>query len=247
MMIRVLKSISVMLLLGVVLAAAAWAQDDAKKLTIVELFTSEGCSSCPPADRFLGELAKRQDILALSWNVDYWDYLGWQDTLALPENTARQRAYNHALGKTGVYTPQMIIDGRHDVVGSRREDALAFIAKEAKKKWAVSVILAGSGDNRKVEVGAGTPKEPATVWLISYDRVRKVAIERGELAGQTMIYHDVVRSVENLGQWDGNPVSFNVDLYGLSADGRDAAAVLVQEGEAGPILGAARFDLTQPQ
>ncbi|RMF09950.1 MAG: DUF1223 domain-containing protein [Alphaproteobacteria bacterium] len=243
---KILRLACIAVLSGMLLGGPGMAQG-ADQLTVVELFTSQGCSSCPPADRFLGELADRDDLLALSWNVDYWDYLGWRDTLARPQNTARQKAYNRAMGKSGVYTPQMIIDGRHEVVGSRRDEALALIENGQRKPFSADLVVTGSGPVRRIEIGSGTPDTPASVWLVGFDRDHRVHIQGGELGGKVMRYRNVVRESEQLATWTGKPTVVEIDLETMRERGRDACAIIIQEGDAGPILAALRFDVTQPE
>lgn len=219
-------------------APAQTLQIESDRPVVVELFTSQGCSSCPPADALLGELAMRGDLLALSLHVDYWDYIGWKDPYASPEITERQRAYARTMGSRMVYTPQTIVDGREEMIGSRRGAVLGAIEKAdlEEKRVAIRVV----GDNA-VEISAGeAPAGGAVVWLVTYDHEQTTEILRGENAGRRISYYNVVRSIERLGHWMGEALSFPVDCESLIGPNR-GAAILVQAGGYGPILGAARL------
>lgn len=213
---------------------------------VVELFTSQGCSSCPPADAFLTELSKRDGMLALSFHVDYWNYLGWADPYSTPEATARQRSYRAALGLRYVYTPQMVVGGAAQAVGSNREDVLNAIAQRdagatPRLKIAMSNPKPGAAT---IVVGAGPkPKQPATVWAFMYDRSHVTEIARGENEGVKLTNTNVVRAIHQIGKWTGKRARFNIDLQALGGTGRDACAIVVQEGGYGPILGADSFPL----
>ena len=215
----------------------------ADRPVVVELFTSQGCSSCPPADALLGELAQRDDVVALSMHVDYWDYIGWKDPFASPQITERQRRYSRELGKRFVYTPQIVVDGRHDVVGSRRGEVTALIeqAKAAEKPLTLSFRETNGGE---VVIPAGqAPDEGATVWLAVYDESHETDIQRGENRGRKLRYSNVVRELEELAVWRGEELVLPVDLVAAAARGRDGCAVIVQHGRTGPILGAIAMDL----
>ncbi|MEZ5931577.1 MAG: DUF1223 domain-containing protein [Alphaproteobacteria bacterium] len=215
------------------MATAAVAEDAP---VVVELFTSQGCYSCPPADELLGELAARKDVLPLAFHVTYWDRLGWPDTLGLEAGTARQEAYARWMGTGRVYTPQMVVQGRIDVVGSQRSRVMR----------ALDIAADASGvrldiDGAQVEIPAGS--EAATVWLATYDDVHEVPIERGENAGKTLTYHNAVRELTELGRYDGRAMSAELPLARLAAEGRDGAAVLLQRKSDGAIIGAAKVAL----
>lgn len=206
---------------------------------VVELFTSQGCSSCPPADEVLGELVARPNILPLSFHVTYWDRLGWPDTFGLEASTQRQRSYAALLDNNGLYTPQMVIGGRIDVVGSRRQrvsQAIDLIASHRKP----SLPIAIEGDS--LRLGAGEPAE-ATVWLFGIDREHEVAIGRGENRGRDVRYHNVVRDITRLGRWSGGALELALPLERLAGEGRDGAVVLVQQQDSGDILAASQLDL----
>ena len=164
---------------------------------VVELYTSQGCSSCPPADALLGRLAQRPDVLALSLPVTYWDMLGWKDTLASKANTARQKAYAGAMGRGGIYTPQIIVDGVNDVVGSRQGAVDKAIAGREADMRAVPVTLRLTPAEVHVRVGAGPvkPAQSATIWLFAVRPEATVKITAGENSGRTVTYRNIVRAV----------------------------------------------------
>jgi hypothetical protein len=208
---------------------------------VVELFTSQGCNSCPPAEALLGELAKRRDVLPLAFHVDYWDYIGWKDPYGSPDATDRQERYSRALGLNMVYTPQMVIDGAHDAVGSDQAAVTAAIATAAAQPKLKLAVLRDDQGSYKVEIPAGDPGNgPATVWLALYDHAHKTEVQRGENAGQTLVEFNIVREWHKIGMWDGRPTEIALNLTPES-DEYDACAVLVQLGGNGPIRGAASF------
>ncbi|MBN1417852.1 MAG: DUF1223 domain-containing protein [Planctomycetes bacterium] len=209
-----------------------------ERLSVIELFTSQGCSSCPSADRLLGELSKRKDVLALSLPVDYWDYIGWKDTLASPAFSARQRAYAHARGDRAVYTPQAVVNGLVHRVGSDRKALSDALRETNAKRPTVPVDVSMNGDKIAVRIGDGRPGSRASVLLVLFDPSETVSIKRGENAGRTITYHNVVRRIVRIGAWTGEAQSFTVPK---PSDGR-RCAILVQAGaqdEPGAILGAA--------
>src|SRR5581483_2798947 len=171
---------------------------------VLELFTSQGCSSCPPADKLAGAFAADPSLVLLSLPMDYWDYLGWKDTLASPADTERQRGYSHVRGDREVYTPQIVVNGAAHVLGSDRPAIEHTIAQTDQKSGVMSVpvdvSLAGSGLNVKVE-SAETPHSSGEVWLCPIMKSVAVAIGRGENRGRTITYHNVVRSWVKLGDW----------------------------------------------
>ncbi|HEX2256673.1 MAG TPA: DUF1223 domain-containing protein [Afifellaceae bacterium] len=232
------------LALGVGLAEVALAGPKA----VVELFTSQGCSSCPPADAFLTELAERDDVIALSLHVDYWDYLGWKDTFGLAENTARQYAYGKARDDGKVYTPQMVVNGGGDFVGSNREAVEQALEAAALP---VEVSLSRSAGAIEIAIGAAPDGEPmpgkVTVRLVVYDPAATVVIERGENKGRTASYRNVVESMRPIGMWKGERLEISLPadevLHG-EANEDYGCAVIVQEdlpGGPGRILGAGRL------
>jgi hypothetical protein len=212
--------------------------------SVIELFTSQGCSSCPPADALLAEYAGREDILALSFNVDYWDMLGWKDTLASHDNTERQRNYSLARGDGQVYTPQMVIDGRTHVVGSNR-DAIDAALQDSENSLTVPISLSLAGDSLSVKIGKATATDlpHATLWLVMYDSAVTVPIERGENSGKTITYSNVVRKLRPIAMWKGEPMSVDLPKSEIEHAKVGSCAVLLQAesegGLPGPILGAA--------
>lgn len=226
------------------LIAGAVAAEAGETRAVLELFTSQGCSSCPPADALLGEYAERSDILALSFNVDYWDMLGWPDTLADHDYTERQRNYAQARGDGQVYTPQVVIDGRTHVVGSSRAEIDAALSANADG-LPVPVTLTVDGDSLSVDIGAArSPDLPhATLFLVMYDPRVPVEIERGENSGRTITYTNVVRKFRPVAMWKGAPMSVDLPRSEIAQAKVGNCAVLLQaETEAGlpgPILGAA--------
>jgi hypothetical protein len=202
---------------------------------VVELFTSQGCSSCPPADQVLGELAQDPSIVALSLPIDYWDYLGWKDTLAKPRHTARQRGYAHVRGDREVYTPQVVVNGAVHVLGSDRNAIERAIAKtsQAAAAMSVPVKLALSGDALAVTVMPSANESPhGEVWLCALTKSLPVEIGRGENHGRTIAYHNVVRRWLKLGDWTGASQSFNIKASEFESEGVDAVAVIIQGGTA---------------
>ena len=223
-------------LLPVLLAAPALAASPAHPV-VVELFQSQGCSSCPPAEANLNAIAGRADVLALSFAVTYWDQLGWKDIFAQPAFTARQWEYAHAAGRAQVATPQMIVDGRTVLVGSNRAQVDAALSG-ATRGNAGPAVAARDG---KVAIGAGATRGSATVWLVRYDtRTLAVPIRAGENGGKTLPHRNIVRSLTPLGVWSGKPVSLPLPQYRYN-DTNLRSAVLVQDGKGGPILAAARL------
>jgi hypothetical protein len=212
---------------------------------VVELFTSQGCSSCPPADRLLGELARDPTIVAMSLPIDYWDYLGWKDTLADPRHSARQRGYARTRGDREVYTPQAVINGAVHALGSDKAAIEAAIraTRADASTLSVPVKLSLVADRLDVTIAAG-PGAPADaeVWLCELSRAVPVAIGRGENGGRSIVYHNVVRRWVRLGDWNGGERSFSVPAARFAENGIDALAVIVQTGtpeRAGKMLGAA--------
>jgi hypothetical protein len=206
---------------------------------VVELFTSQGCNSCPPADRLLGELADRAGVLPLSFHVTYWDRLGWPDTFGLEDGTRRQEVYADWLGLERLYTPQMVIGGRIDVTGSVRGRVLEAIELlRSHREPGPELTVAGD----RLSVGAGEQAD-AAIWLIAFDDHHDVVIERGENRGRTLRYHHVVREVTRLARWDGQALALELPLARLEAAGRAGAAILVQRVSDGLILAAARVPL----
>lgn len=219
-----------------------------KRPVVVELYTSQGCSSCPPADALLGRLADRRDVLALSLPVTYWDMLGWKDTLANEENTRRQKAYAAAMGRGGIYTPQIIVDGVSDVVGSREAQVEAAIAARANDMRVVPVYLTAAPDTVRIAVGAGSERERAesTVWLFRVLTHASVHILAGENEGRNVTYRNVVRDVRPVGIWKGQALSLELPRSDLIDAPGELLAVVLQEGGYGRVVGAAVLSQSEP-
>jgi hypothetical protein len=214
----------------------------AEPRAVVELFTSQGCSSCPPADRLLGELAQDPSLIAMSLPIDYWDYIGWKDTLAKPRHTARQRFYARTRGDGDVFTPQVVVNGVTHAVGNDKAAIEQAIAESQREGAVLSlpVKLAVADGKLNVAIAAGADKASGEVWLCALGSAVPVAITRGENTGHTVTYHNVVRRWVKLGDWTGAARTFSVPLTELAS--ADAAAVIVQAGTAdrpGAMLGAA--------
>ncbi|MBI1197877.1 MAG: DUF1223 domain-containing protein [Phenylobacterium sp.] len=214
-------------------ASGAQAQPAAPQQPVVlELFTSQGCSSCPPADVAVARAADRPDVIALSFNVTYWDHLGWKDTFARPEFTARQVAYARALGDGAPYTPEVVAGGRTAGVGNSPARVADLIAKG---RAAPATTIAAEGGRITVAAGVA-PRRGADVWLVRYDpRVLQVPVKAGENNGKTLPQRNVVRRLVRLGAWDGGAASFGTP----AAEPGLKSVVLVQTRGGGPILAAA--------
>ncbi|MCP9630586.1 DUF1223 domain-containing protein [Rhodopseudomonas palustris] len=229
------------------LIATTHASTAAGPRAVVELFTSQGCSSCPPADRIIGDLAKDPSVIALSLPIDYWDYLGWKDTLADARFSARQKAYSQMRGDRDVYTPQVVVNGAAHLVGSNRagiEDAIKH-ADKSTGTMTVPVAMAVNGKEIKVSVAAAPADAAARqgeVWICAVSKAVPIAIARGENRGREITYHNVVRNLLKVGDWTGSAGSWSVPLENIAHEGIDAAAVYVQDGSRerpGAMLGAA--------
>lgn len=212
---------------------------------VVELFTSQGCNSCPPADRVLYELSKEPDVLALAWHVDYWDYLGWKDTFASPAFTKRQRAYAVSLGNAGVYTPQAVVNGRLDVVGSRGLAVREALAKLARLDAGANVPISVTVSDGMLKIGVeATPQATDTVlWMVYYTDRASVEIGHGENAGRKLTYSNIVRDIEMIGMVKDRALQTEFQLMDIGRRGYDSCALILQkttsEGGPGPIVGAA--------
>ena len=226
---------------------AASAAESTAMPVVVALFTSQGCSSCPPADALLHELAERPDVLALSLPVDYWDYLGWKDTLASPSNTRRQKTYAANMGARTVYTPQMVINGMEDVVGSRRGEVTGAIEAQQSRppSEVVPVSLTQDGNSVQISVGANPliGNVEATLWMVYFEDQATVEIKRGENRGRELSYTNVVRDMVPIGMWKGEPLHMEVAMESLASPGYDGCALILQTDGQGPILGAAKLDM----
>ena len=206
---------------------------------VVELYTSQGCSSCPPADEMMHELASRDDVIALSLHVDYWDYIGWKDEFADPYNAKRQRGYAMAAGRRTVYTPEMIVNGMTDIVGAKPMKLAMAIEHHKKDRPVVDLSVARVAE--KIAINA-TPLDtgvgPVLVQMLRYQPARVAKISRGENAGRTIQYVNVAQDWQTLGTWEGNSaLTLEVD-----APGDWPVVVLMQQTNYGPIVAARRVD-----
>lgn len=215
---------------------------------VVELFTSQGCSSCPPADKFLHTLAEREDVLPLAFHVDYWDYLGWKDTLATPENTRRQYAYRETLGNRSPYTPQAVINGARHVVGSRGHEVEASLAQGANELY-VPITATKNDMNLRIEIGEVAPLSAPAVMMIAYFRNRtEVNVKRGENRGRALTYMNAVSGMDTIRTWSGEALTKEMPMAELNKHDADNCAILIQStnanGAPGKILGAAVLNKT---
>jgi hypothetical protein len=201
---------------------------------IVELFTSQGCSSCPAADKLLGEMVADPTLIAVSLPMDVWDYLGWKDTLADPRNTARWQGYSKSRGDRERYTPQVVVNGSAHALGSDRSAIEKAIAKSRQNEAVMSVPVTASrsGDRLTIALPDGAPAEGATVSVWGLAKAVTVMIARGENKGRTVTYHNVVRRFVNLGAWNATTNRWTVPVRDLAGDGVESAAILVQTGTA---------------
>jgi hypothetical protein len=222
-----------LLVLGTLAAIFPHAAAAADRPVVVELFTSQGCSSCPPANAFLNELSKhRSDVLALAFHVTYWDYLGWKDPFSMQTATDRQARYGQRFGD-GSYTPEIVVDGGTGLVGSYREDVNGAIAKaRTSGNTAADMRVVAKGGKASIDVGSG--QGAGKVYLVGYDREHVTAIGRGENRGRTMPESNIVRSFRSVADWRGAPVHVEQPL----PDGEEIAVIL--EAPDGHIIGAAR-------
>lgn len=234
--------------LSLCVAPQAIAQD---QLTVVELFTSQGCPACPRADKLLGELAGRADILALSFHVDYWDYYGWADPFASEVYSQRQQRYLNQRGLPYVYTPQIVVDGRWQASGNKPAEVLENIGTaRGEPAGRVSVRLERISDEQiriRIPETDARYRGEADIMLVRFDEKHVTEVTRGENRGKTIVNHHVVRLIRPVARWNGEAVDVVVSLQEL--DGADPAycAILVQEHGQGRILGAIWVDMREPE
>lgn len=216
-------------------SAAAYAAPTAEpNPVVVELFQSQGCSSCPPADMVLNDLAGRRDVIALNFAVTYWDYLGWKDSFAQPAFTQRQRDYASAGGRNNVATPQMIVNGRVALVGSRRGEVDQAIGRLRIVNPDPAIRVSGN----TIEIAAGKRDKPATLWLVRYDpRAIAVPIKAGENGGRTIVHKNIVRELTALGSWNGRAAHYTVPKGRTELE----SVLILQAGRAGPVIAARRI------
>ncbi|HLZ84114.1 MAG TPA: DUF1223 domain-containing protein [Caulobacteraceae bacterium] len=238
---KALERLLVVVALGVLPGAiaapeTAWAKGPVKGPVVVELFTAQGCASCKQANRLIARIAGRPGVIALTWSVDYWDYLGWEDTFAQPEFTARQRAYGRRLGPRDVYTPQVVVDGAAQVSGDDADGVEASIrkAEHSHRRQPKIRILAGG----RVKVGpASADRGAAEVWLVRYDpHEQDVKVTAGDNRGAVVVHQNVVRQLVRLGTWMGQAKAYKAP----AAEEKGLSSVIIVQGvHGGPIFGAA--------
>ena len=239
--------------MAIALAALAWpaaAEPSSRPIAVVELFTSQGCNSCPPADVLLSRLAERGDVIALAYHVDYWDYLGWQDTLATAENTERQNAYNKAFGNRSVYTPQFIVNGRKHLSGAKTAMVEKALTSLDRKGIGMTVDLSAQtgGDSIVISVGpAAEAASKAHVTLAFFEPSKRVQVKGGRNVGRTFVYRNSVMATQSVGMWHGQQARFELPIDVLQSRKAGGAAVLLQQVDAnglpGAIIGAALIEM----
>ena len=228
-------------LLAALSSGSAVAADGKRPKAVVELFTSQGCNSCPPADVMLGQLAAKDDVIALAYHVDYWDYLGWKDTLASPDNTARQQEYARALGNRSVYTPQAIVNGQVHMNGAKHAKVDAAVERMAgtRSGLTVDVDVAYKGGSVIITTGkASMPVTDAHVVLVYFHPATKVEIARGENKGRQFTFRNAVAGFHTAGMWHGAPTRYELPMSEIAKRGVGGCAVLIQERTAGGLPGA---------
>jgi hypothetical protein len=233
------RGLGALVLAAAIDAAPAAGSEATAPPVVVELYTSQGCNSCPPADTFLGTLAGQPGVIALSFHVDYWNYLGWADPFSSREATYRQKEYGMALRKYGVYTPQIIVQGSRGEVGSDVRAVRAAIAEAARRRLPVAVTIEKlPGRKLRAVAQASAEAKGADIWLILFDRRHSTKILRGENEGKTLTYHNVVREFRVVGKHAGERVELTLPGAGDKNEKRGGAAVLVQQGKTKQMLGA---------
>jgi hypothetical protein len=242
--------LSIVLLLAFAPEDPSMAQEGPASISVVELFTSQGCSVCPPANEVLKSYAERGDVVALSLPVDYWDYLGWTDTLASPKFTGRQRAYAKTRGDGEIYTPQVVVNGVAHAVGTERGAIDRAIEWTSRTFAAAKVPVRVWTDNQTVTIEAGAAAEPSTslvgtVWLAVVQPRADVEVRHGENRGRKLTYYNVVRELTAVGMWSGQPTRIQLQHGAVVRSAGERCAVLLQQGTTGPIIGAAWMTAAQ--
>lgn len=235
-----------LLVIASVMLASPVAAEPGPDAVVVELYTSQGCSSCPPADAFMGELSSRPNVIGLTFHVNYWDYIGWKDTFATEDGTQRQESYGQVLGQRFVYTPQMVIGGRMHEVGSDRpgvDKAINYIAMHAPK--VVPITARDHSGNVMVRLPETELEAKAWIWLVRYDSRHDVEIRRGENGGRMLSYFNVVRDINRIAVWTGKATNIPLDIEAMRAAGRDGCAILIQSMGYGEIIGAAKIEFAE--
>jgi hypothetical protein len=234
---------SAFVVMGTMLATQSTSHAEGKQpIAVVEMFTSQGCSSCPPADKVVSDYAKKNNVLALSIHVDYWNYLGWKDTFSKAEFSQRQQLYAISFARRGVYTPQAVVNGRTHVVGSNGSEITKLVDqyKSSNKGLYVPIKTSLSGDSVNIKTGADAGN--ATLHIVYFDKEKRVKIKRGENAGKTISYHNVVRDIVTLGMMKQGKLDITVPLSEIQSYGTDAYVIILQKtaktGTPGAIIGA---------
>ncbi|EJT03516.1 thioredoxin family protein [Rhizobium sp. CCGE 510] len=229
------------LIAGVVLSGPLQAEDGTPK-GVVELFTAQGCSSCPPADAAFRKLVSQGDVIALAYHVDYWNYLGWADTLSSKENTERQYGYARTMGRSNVYTPQAIVNGRDHLAGADLNGINGKLDTYSGEGNGLTVPISTSmrGDELEIKIGAGQGK--ANVVMVYFDKEKTIDVEKGENSGKKISYLHSVTNVETVGMWDGKATSLTLPASVLQRPQLEGCAILLQSatdnGDPAAILGA---------
>lgn len=242
---KLLKTLLPLLFVAAVQIQPAEAAEVIQPKAVVELFTSQGCSSCPPADKLLGKLALERETLALAWHVDYWDYLGWKDSFASKDNTRRQRRYAVSLGQNQIYTPQAVVNGRVHVVGSHEGKLRDAISKYSKGSNGLTVPIdtSFSADGMTVHVEATADSQNTTLWIVYFNNRQSVDVKRGENHGKILEYSNVVQNIQMVGMVDDQAIRTTLPLHEIKRIGADSCALVLQrttkDGTPGAIVGAA--------
>jgi hypothetical protein len=229
------------LIASVVFSGPLQAEDGTPK-GVVELFTAQGCSSCPPADAAFRKLVNQGDVIALAYHVDYWNYLGWADTLSSKENTERQYGYAKTMGRSNVYTPQAIVNGRGHLAGADLNGINSQIDTYSSEGNGLTVPISAAmrGDELEIKIGAGQGK--ANVVMVYFDKEKTIDVEKGENSGQKISYLHSVTNVETVGMWDGKATSLTLPASVLQRPQLEGCAILLQsataDGDPAAILGA---------
>ncbi len=228
-----------------IFATSAIKADGYSPKAVVELFTSQGCSSCPPADKILADYAKGHDVLALAWHVDYWNYLGWKDTFSSSQFTDRQKRYAKSLRERQIYTPQAIVNGRSHTVGSRRGKIEDLIKNYVQTSNGLTVPIKVKVTGEQMQIRVNHPsatKNHPTLYMVYFNSAKEVVIKRGENRGKTFTYRNIVQKIQMLGMLKAGAISVDLPLMEVKRAGFDSCAILLQEttasGTPGAIVGA---------
>ena len=237
--------------LGLFAIAPSWVctageVSQSRPVGVVELFTSQGCSSCPKADAAFAKIAEAENVVTISYHIDYWNYLGWPDTLGAKENTDRQYAYAKTLGNNNVFTPQIVLNGQQDAKSTNPAVILADLKRmsDAGNGVPVDVDADLTKDEMTISVGAGAGK--ADVVIAYFKKLTTVEIAKGENVGKKITYRNAVTKLETVGMWDGKAMTIKLPAGLISKKGQDGCAILVQahdkDGNPGRIYGAAALE-----